>query len=123
MKVRLDALIAEIARTLDVDLLRRDPNFVSLFRPHRMHYIVASLVRCDIARAEKYGRRVLRWRPSPRLKNRIDVKSHGTQDKLERIERPVAISTLADEFAEFLQANDGMVEEVAFSVLRRFAML
>lgn len=68
MKVRLDALIAEIAETINVNLLMRDPNFAALPRFNRLHFILRSLVRCDIARAEKCGgRKVRRWRPSRRL--------------------------------------------------------
>jgi hypothetical protein len=62
MKVKLDAFIAEIAKILDASLLKHDPDFESLWRPHRMHFIMACLARCDIAKAEKYGRRkVRRW--------------------------------------------------------------
>jgi len=123
MKVKLDALIAEIAGTLDVNLLRQDPNFATLPRPQRMHFIVACLERCDIARAEKAGgRRVLRWQPSRRLDGYFGVKCHGIPDELERIETPIAISTLADEFSEVLQANGETVEEAASYVLRLFAM-
>jgi hypothetical protein len=123
MKVRLDAVIAEIAGTLDLRLLRQDPKFANLWRPHRMHLIMPSLARCDIARAEKSGgRKVLRWRPSRRLKNCVGVKPRGIPDELERIEAPIAISTLADEFSEVLQANVETVEEVASYALRLFAM-
>ena len=38
------------------------------------------------------------------------------------IEAPIAISTLADEFSEILQANGKVVEEVTSYVLRLFAM-
>jgi hypothetical protein len=123
MKVRVDAVIAEIARTLDVNLLRQDPNFEALPRFQRMHFIMAALVRGDIASGEKPGgRKVLRWRPSRRLESCFGVKRHGIPEELERIEAPIAISTLADEFSEVLQANGEMIEEVASYVLRLFAM-
>jgi hypothetical protein len=122
MKVRIDAVIAEIARTLDVNLLRQDPNFAALLRPHRMHFIFRSLVRCDIARAEKSGRRVLRWRPSHRLKDYVGLNPRGIPNELETIKPPTAFSTLVEEFDEVLQANGETVEEVASYVLRRFAM-
>jgi hypothetical protein len=123
MKVRVDAVIAEIARTVDVNLLRQDPNFEALPRFNRMHFIMAALVRGNIARGEKPGgRRVLRWRPSHSLKDYVGLNPRRIPNELERIEAPIAISTLADEFEEFLQANDEMIEEVASYVLRLFAM-
>ncbi|MDO8396553.1 MAG: hypothetical protein Q7T45_01915 [Bradyrhizobium sp.] len=123
MKVKLDAIVAEIAGALDFNLLEHAPNFATLPRFHRMHYIMGALVRFDIARGEKLGgRKVLRWRLSHRLKNCIGVKPRGVPDELERIEAPIAISTLADEFSEILQANGKVVEEVTSYVLRLFAM-
>jgi hypothetical protein len=123
MKVKLDAFIAEIAKILDASLLEHDPDFETLWRPHRMHFIMACLARCDIARAEKFGgRKVRRWRPSRRLGRYFGAKRHGFPDELERIEAPIAISILADEFSEVLQANVEMVEDAADYVLRLFAI-
>jgi hypothetical protein len=123
MQVKLDAFIAEIAKILDASILKHDPNFEALWRPHRMHFIMASLARCDIARAEKFGgRKVRRWRPSRRLGRYFGAKRHGFPDELERIEAPIAISTLADEFSEVLQANAEMVEDAADYVLHLFAI-
>jgi hypothetical protein len=123
MKIRLDALIAEIAANIDANLLEYDSNFAALPRFNRLSFIFRSLARCDIARAEKSGgRKVIRWRPSRRLEGCFGVKRHGIPDELERIEAPIAISTLADEFSEVLQANGETVEEVASHILRRFAM-
>ena len=123
MKVKLDAIIAEIAETLDTNLLRHDPNFAALPRFHRMHFLMACLARCDIAKAEKWsGGRVRRWRPSRSLEINLGVKKHGIRDELERIEAPIAFSTLADEFSEVLRTNREAVEEVAAYVLRRFGM-
>jgi hypothetical protein len=122
MKVRIDAVMAEIARTLDYNLLNANPAFAKLPRFNRMHFIFRSLARCDIARAEKPGRGVLRWRPSHSLKDVVGLTPRGIPNELERIDAPIAISTLADEFDEFLKANGEMVEEVASYVLRLFAM-
>jgi hypothetical protein len=123
MKIRLDAVIAEIARNIDLNLLMQYPDFAELPRFHRMHFIVRSLASCDIARGEKYGgRKVRRWRPSRRLEGNLGVKGHGIPDELERIEAPIGISTLADEFEEVLQANGDAVGEVAPYVLRLFGM-
>jgi hypothetical protein len=47
------------------------------------------------------------------------VKQHGIPDEVERIEAPVAISTLADEFSDLLEANDEMIDEVKHHDLRR----
>jgi hypothetical protein len=123
MNVRLDALIAEIARTLDVSLLRHDPRFATLPRPQRMHLIVRTLARCDIARGEKYGgREVRRWRPSRRLERNLGVKGHGIPDEIERIEAPIAISTLVDELSDLLKENGEAIDEVTHYVLRLFGM-
>ena len=45
MKVKLDAIVAEIAGALDFNLLEHAPNFATLPRFHRMHYIMGALVR------------------------------------------------------------------------------
>jgi hypothetical protein len=119
--VRLDALIAEIAGVLDVELLNNNPSFAALPRFNRTHFIMHSLVRGDIARAEKWGRRVLKWWPSRRLEQHRGVKYHGIPGAYLRIERPIGISTLADEFSEFLEGNDEKADEVASRVCRRFA--
>jgi hypothetical protein len=121
VKVTLDAFIAEIAKMLDASILEHDPDFETLWRPHRMHLIMACLARCDIARAQKFGgRKVRRWRPSRRLGRCFGAKRHGFPDEVERIEAPIGISTLADEFSEVLQANAEIVEDAADYVLRLF---
>jgi hypothetical protein len=123
MKVKLDAVMAEIAGTIDVNLLEYDSNFAALPRFNRLHFIFRSLACCDIARAEKSGgRKVIRWRPSHRLKDYVGLKPCGIPDEFERIEAPITIFTLADEFEEILQTVGGAIEETAFGVLRRFAM-
>jgi hypothetical protein len=123
MEVKLDAIVAEIAANIDANLLEYDSNFAALPRFNRLHFIFRSLASCDIARAEKSGRRkVIRWRPSHRLKDYVGLKPRGIPDEFERIEAPIAISTLADEFEEILQTVRGPIEETAFGVLRRFAM-
>jgi hypothetical protein len=123
MKVRLDAVMAEIAANIDANLLEYDSNFAALPRFNRLYFIFRSLARCDIARAERSGgRKVIRWRPSHRLKNCVGLKPRGIPDEFERIEAPTAISTLADEFDEILQTLVDPIEETAYGVLRRFAM-
>ena len=122
MKVRLDAVMAEIAGTIDANILEYDPGFASLPRFNRLHFIFRALARCDIAKAEKSrGRKVIRWRPSHRLKDCVGLKPRGIPDEFERIESPTTISTLADEFEEYLQTVSGPIEQTAFNVLRRFA--
>jgi hypothetical protein len=121
MEVRLDALVAEIAETVDSSLLREEPNFSTLQRPNRMYMILLSLMCCDIVRSNK-SNGGMRWRPSRRLNKHVGVKDHGIPDERERIEKPMTISTLADEFSETLRANSEEVVEVAFHVLRCFAM-
>jgi hypothetical protein len=122
MKVRLDAVMAEIAGTIDAHLLEYDSNFASLPRFNRLHFIFRSLARCDIARPEKCGRKVIRWRPSHRLKDYVGLKPRGIPDEFERIEAPRFFSTLADEFDEYLQTVSSPIEQTAFNVLRRFEM-
>jgi hypothetical protein len=123
MKVRVDAVMAEMAGTIDGNLLEYDSNFAALPRFNRLHFIFRSLARRDIAKAERSGgRKVIRWRPSHRLKDYVGLKPRGIPDEFERIEAPITISTLADEFEEILQTLDGPIEETAFGVLRCFAM-
>lgn len=123
MKVRLDAVIAEIAGSIDVNILIRHPSFADLPRFHRMHFITAFLASRDIAQAERSGgRKVLRWQPSRSLEGNFGVKGHGIRDELERIERPIFISTLADEFSDLLGANGKTVSKVISQVLLRFEM-
>lgn len=123
MKVRIDAIVADIATILDVSLLRHDPELADLPRFQRLHLIMTCLAGRKIARAEKFGgRRARCWRPSLRLESNVGVKGHGIPDELERIEAPIVISTLADDFSELLQANGEAVDEVTFYVVRRFGM-
>jgi len=123
VKVRLDAVMAEIAANIDANLVEYDSNFALLPRFNRLHFIFCSLAHCDIARAEKSGgRKVIRWRPSHRLKDCVGLKPRGIPDEFERIEAPTAITTLADEFEEVSQTMSGPIEDTAFGVLRRFAM-
>jgi hypothetical protein len=118
MKVGLDALIAEITRSLDWNLLEWDPKFDALSRPHRMHLILARLVREDVARAEKSDGGVgVRWRPSHRLESYLGVTRHGIPDEYEDADAPAAISTLADELSKVLQVNgDGIEAHTVYAV-------
>lgn len=123
MDVKFDAIIAEIARTLDLNLLTHDSEFANLPRPQRMHFITKCLAGHDIARGEKYGgRKVRRWRPSCQLEKSFGVRDHGIPDEVERIEAPVAMSTLVDEFSDLLQTNDEPINEVTHYVLRLFGL-
>jgi hypothetical protein len=121
MEVRLDALVAEIAETVESNVLRDNAKFAILQRPNRMHLILLSLMCCDIVRSNKTNGG-MRWRPSRRLNKHVGVKDHGIPDERERTEKPMTNSTLADEFSETLRANSEVVVEVAFHVLRCFAM-
>jgi hypothetical protein len=114
MDVKLDAIIAEIARTLDLCLLIHGPEFEMIPKPQRMHFITRSLATRGIAKGEKYGgRKVRRWRQSRHFeKKRFGVKDHGIPDEIERIEAPVAISTLVDEFSKLLDFNDEPINTV-----------
>lgn len=123
MKARLDAFIAATAKILDMSLLKHNPEFETLLRRHRMHFIMANLARRDIAEAQKFGgRTVQRWRPSRRLRQNFAAKYHDFPDEFERVERPIAFSTLADEFSEVLQANAQALEDAADYVLRDFEL-
>jgi len=113
MDVKLDAIIAEIARTLDLSLLMHDPEFADIPKPQRMHFITRCLEGHDIARSEKYGgRKVRRWRLSRNFEKSIGVKDHEVPDEIERIEAPVAVSTLVDEFSKLLNFNDEPINAV-----------
>jgi hypothetical protein len=49
MKIELAAIVAEIARRIDRDLLAYDPTFAILSRPHRMSLILTCLQREKVA--------------------------------------------------------------------------
>jgi hypothetical protein len=121
MIAKLDGLVAEIVRAFDSDYLLDDDNLKTLWQPNRTHFILAALVRCDLARVEKSGD-MRRWRPSRRLEKLPGVKRHGIADEIERVEAPIAISTLADDVDAFLRANHDVVEDVAFCVVRHVQM-
>lgn len=121
MQARMDALVAEIARTVDFKLLSRDPDFADLWQPNRTHLLLTFLKRCDVARTEKWTGSVL-WLPSRNLERKFGVKGHVIPDEVERTERPIGFDTLADNFSEALQANRDLVDEATAHVVRRFAM-
>lgn len=119
MDVKLDAIIAEIARTLDLSLLMHDPEFAALPKPQRLHFITRSLATRGIAKGEKYGgRKVRRWRQWRHFEKNFGVKDHGIPDEIERIEAPIAISTLVDEFSKLLDFNDEPINAVTDYVSR-----
>jgi hypothetical protein len=123
MNVKLDAITVEIVRNLDSDLLKHDSNFENLWRPNRVHIIVSVLVRRGVVQATKPKRgTVPRWRSARRLENCAGATSRGISDEVERIEAPIGMNTLADEFFEFLEANGEVIEEIASNVLRCFKM-
>jgi hypothetical protein len=121
MQSRIDALVAEIARTIDSRMLADDSNFADLWRPYRSHVLLTHLVRRDVARTEKWSGTV-RWLPSRNLEINFGVKGHVIPDEVERTERPLGMNTLVDEFSEYLTANTEFVDEATSYYLRRFAM-
>ncbi len=118
MKVGLDALVAEIDRSLDWNLLEWDPKFGALSRSQRMHLILANLVREDVARTDKLdGGILVRWQPSRRLESYFGVTRHGIPDEFENVDASPAISAIADEFYKVLQANgDGVETHTVFVI-------
>ena len=73
MKVKLAAVVAEIARTVDYSLLESEPKFTNLSRPHRMSLILACLAREDIARVEKLRKSA----PAPTITTTIAAMIHS----------------------------------------------
>jgi hypothetical protein len=120
MNVKLDALIAEIVRIIDLNLLEQYPPFETFWRANRMHLILASLKRCDVARSERRGVG-LYWLPSRRLEDYAGVKHRGIRDEFERTE-PTGFSTDAHEFAEILRSNRKVIEKVTRHVVRCFEL-
>jgi hypothetical protein len=120
MNAKMDALIAEIVRIIDLNLLEQYPLFETFWRANRMHLILASLKRCDVARAERRGVG-LYWLPSRRLEDYAGVKHRGIRDEFERTET-IGFSTDAQEFDQILRANHKVIEKVTLRVVRRFEM-
>jgi hypothetical protein len=105
MEVKLDAIIAEIARNIDFELLEGDPKFESLPRSQRMHLVLTMLGEGDVARIEEPNTSpTVCWRPSHRLEKYLGVKGHGVPDEHEDAEAPLAILTLVQEFSQALRA-------------------
>jgi hypothetical protein len=105
MEVKLDAIIAEIARNIDFELLEGDPKFDSLPRSQRMHLVLTMLAERDVARKEEASvGSTICWRPSRRLEKYLGVKEHGIPDEQEDTEAPLAIVKLAQEFSQALRA-------------------
>jgi hypothetical protein len=123
MKVKLAAIVAEIARTIDRDLLAFDTTFAILSRPHRMSLILTSLQRENVASAGKSRRDVVcRWDPSERLLEYLGAEPVGINDEFEDVQCPTGIFSAADEFARILRMRPYLVAEIASSVIRRFQM-
>jgi hypothetical protein len=120
MRSKLDAIIAEIVRIIDFNLLEQYPSFETFWRPNRMHLILGSLKRRDVARTERRGVS-LYWLPSRRLEDSAGVKNHGIRDEFERTEA-IGFSTDAEEFAGILGSNHKVIEKVALNVVRCFQM-
>jgi hypothetical protein len=120
MNAKMDAFIAEIVRIIDFNLLEQYPLFRTFWRANRMHLILASLKRRDIARAERRGD-ALYWLPSRRLESRVGVKHRGIRDEFERTDT-IGFSTDAQEFDQILRANHKAIEKVALHVVRCFEM-
>jgi hypothetical protein len=107
---------------LDASLLDYNVDFETLWRPNRLHVILACLARRDIAQFEDLVGRKARWRPSRRLRQQFCIWDHGLPYELERIQLPIGSSTLADEFSEVLRTNATAVDELANYVARTFEL-
>jgi hypothetical protein len=59
---------------------------------------------------------------SRRVESNFGVKHHGIPDEIERIEAPIVVSTLADEFREVLEANQDTTDGATDCALRLFAL-
>jgi len=121
--VKVDAFIAEIIKMLDASLFEYNPDFETLWRPHRLYMILECLKRCRIAMAEDLVGRKVRWRPSRRLRRgSFAVQHHELPYEPEPIQPPIGSSTLADEFSEVLRTNTEAIKEVASYVARAFEL-
>jgi hypothetical protein len=121
MQSRIDAFVAEIARTVDAKILTEDPEFADLWRPNRTFLMLSYLVKLDIARSQKRTGSIV-WLPSRELENKFGVKGHSIPDEIERTERLIAMNTLADEFSETLRDSNELIKGVTSRFVRRFAM-
>lgn len=122
MKVQLAAIVAEIARTVDRDLLEFDPTFAILSRPHRMSLIMTCLQREGVASPGTSNESVVRWEPSERLQGFLAIKSAGIIDDVEDVACPTGIFSAADEFSRILRTRPYLVAEITSSVVRQFQM-
>jgi hypothetical protein len=123
MKIQLAAMVAEIARTIDRDLLAHDPKFAILSRPHRMSLILTCLQREDVASAGRSSNGVvLSWDLSQKWQKYLGAASAGINDDVEDVECPTGIFSAANEFSRILRTRPYLIEEIASSVVRHFQM-
>jgi hypothetical protein len=123
VKVELAAIVAEIARRIDRDLLAFNPAFSILSRPHRMSLIMTCLQRENVASVRKSNNGVvLSWDLSQTWQEYLSAPSAGIMDAIEDIERPAGIFSAADELTGILRTRSYLVEEITSSVVQRFQM-
>lgn len=123
MKVKLDAIVAEIANAVVSDLLEHDPRFEQLPRPERMHLIVAMLRDRRLVRLENANSAATPyWRPARRLQSYFGAGEHGIGDEHEELALPSAISFLADEASQAMARFDVQLDQIVGLVITVFAM-
>jgi hypothetical protein len=123
VKIELAAIVAEIARRMDRDLLAFNPAFSILSRPHRMSLIMTCLQRENVASARKsINGVVLSWDLSQTWQEYLSAQSAGIMDEIEDIECPAGIFSAADELSRILRTRSYLVEEITSSVVQRFQM-
>jgi hypothetical protein len=125
VKVKLDAVVAEIVRSFDSEVCDETPKFKSLLKAHRMHLLLQMLERRDVARVEKGSAEISPyWRPSKRLEGFFGVERHGFADEYEDVDHLPAILEIADQFARVIlgKMTEPKVEKDVGIIISFFAM-
>jgi hypothetical protein len=116
MKIKLDAFVAEVARNLDLEILKHNPDVSKFARAQRFYVIFDFLRKEDVVRdTTEEGQESLR--PSARLEQYFGAERHGIADEYEEVIDPTALSAihmkLGDELrirgGEALEADVGLV--------------
>jgi hypothetical protein len=101
MNTMIDAVVSEIARSVDLEICRSNPSFEKLHRNHRM-YLLLSMLETEGVASKDSSCPTPRWGPSKRLDTFFGVERHGIEDTREDVAPPTALLTLGADFSKAL---------------------
>src|ERR1700761_9082174 len=122
MKMKLDAVVAEIVRNIDLEIVQHNPGLAKYPRQHRLYVLFDFLRKEDVIKDVNEGD-LPTLRPSTRLERFFGVERHGILDEYEDIVDPSALSAIHSEFGKEFDAlrGEALEKEVGF-IISLFAM-